>query len=403
MIRIVKLSLFFLCTLVHAGGVGLQDGTDFANSIKPSDNTHLVNPSTLNQDNAWGSGTAPTTVPSGLGAFSNPVNDNSVYNSAKGIGIAGLGLQTQADCSNYVPGQSKERDQQCAAVNFMSNRCTPVSATQMEVFKKIPRVSGASNDCNGTYGQGASMFNYAAQMTKKDNIFNNANGARQNASTVAGSDCSIQDVQTSPAKFETKTCSVTRNVTEEGCSKNLHVTVNNNFTCVKNTFPTSSTIANIQGGDDYNVIEAGCSDNLTAMSFRIRSCDVTDGCIAGGNWRGFSVDMSKPVSHAPSPESAYEYMSGWYRYKTTYSTNGCDSDNNCSITFEFWVDTSSCQYQCTNTGGGFFGGGQTCGVVCTSSSFIKRTLTLSFKKFYTWITYTDTWDNQCAPFEARSK
>lgn len=380
MIKILKLSLLFACTWAHAGDLGLQDGTDFANAIKPSDNSHLVNPSALNQDNAWGSGIAPTAVPSGMGAFSNPVNDNSIYNSAKGIGIAGLGLQTQADCANYVPGQSKEKDQQCAAVNFMSNRCTPVSATQMEVFKKIPRVSGASNDCNGTYGQGASMFNYASQMTKKDNIFNNANGARMNAGNVAGANCSVQDVQTSPAQFQTNTCSVTRNVTEEGCSKFLSVNVSTSFNCVVNTWAfTNYSTWNNPNNKFYlysmcDHIDTNRTVNLLVGISAAGACGATSYNFQLPAYT--PVSQQTPIPGAPAFRPDFYGVSGRCRITVTsltYTHNGC-VNNNCQTTVYYTSDRG----------------------------YLTQT-TLTYQPYKLSYTETDVWDNQCKSQELRAQ
>ncbi len=202
---------------------GVADGIAFANGIVSTSPSQIVNPSAVNAT-AWSNTATPTAVPTNLGAFSSPSTSNSTYNSATSLGLTGIGLQTQSNCANYVSGTNPTMDQQCAAVNFMSNNCLSLTPAEKSVLGSVPMASAGNKNCSGTYGQGASQFNFGNQVTSADPIFSGFNNA---ASTAASnqSGCTKQTVVTTPAQNQTETCIVSSSTSAMGCSQVLSTAV----------------------------------------------------------------------------------------------------------------------------------------------------------------------------------
>lgn len=202
---------------------GLTDGAAFANGVVPTNSGQIVNPSGVDSS-AWTSTSSPTTVPSNLGSFSKPATGNSTYMSAKSLGLTGLGTKSQTDCANYVQGTDPEKDQQCAAVNFMSNNCIPLNAAQSKVTGNTSIASGGANNCNGTYGQGVAQFGFH-EMTSSDGIFNIVDAAQTGASSAQAGNCTPQNVVVTPAQNSTNTCQKSLPTTQHNCAQTLSCVV----------------------------------------------------------------------------------------------------------------------------------------------------------------------------------
>ncbi len=75
----------------------LQQGQDFAKQIQPTTPSQIFNPAGL----SWPTpATMPTTAPSGLRAFSNPISGNATMQDARGMGLLQLGNNTLNDICN---------------------------------------------------------------------------------------------------------------------------------------------------------------------------------------------------------------------------------------------------------------------------------------------------------------
>lgn len=196
------------------------EGDAFANSIAPTSPSQVVNPGGVN----WGSGsgTVPTVVPSGMGGFSAPVTDGSLYNQAKTFGLLSMGNQTMADCANYVPGSGDAyRDQQCAAVNFLANNCLSPTPGQQTILGKTSSGVTPGTNCAGSYGAGKNQFGYDAQIKPTDPIFD----PFRNITTSPDTSCTTQQVSTTPARHQSSTCLKTTDSTVNHCSQYLNVAV----------------------------------------------------------------------------------------------------------------------------------------------------------------------------------
>ena len=101
----------------------VANGTAFANSIAPTSPQQIVNPSGVNTS-TWGSQTGvSTSVPSGLGGFSNPNTTSNALTAAQSSSLASYGRQAESYCASYTPGSDAYVIQFCSAVYFLIELC----------------------------------------------------------------------------------------------------------------------------------------------------------------------------------------------------------------------------------------------------------------------------------------
>lgn len=403
----------------HANaGTALDDGTAFATSINPTSPTQLVNPAAVNPK-SWTNPNTPSVVTPNMGAFSNPTNDNTTLTSAKAVGLTGIGLQTQADCANYVHGTDPLQDQQCAAVNFMSNNCIPHTASEQSVLGNVPIASVGSNNCNGTYGQGATKFNYGAQMVGTDPIFSNVTSSQLNApTTMANGACTPQTVTTTPAQYATNVCLQSSSTTQVGCSQNLNTTSTTTANCAASTwFATTHNGRDGLGPSHPDQMYAQARCDMTQpgekQTYQIFAQGGQGACIG---WQQILID---PLVANTTPIAAPSLSPHWNGYcnpmTTSYTHNGCPG-NNCSTTFNFYTSYSYCP-----GGSGGFGG---CAAYCPGGGFvtsgifgsscsgggapstspvtvkqIRGSLSLNYQKPHYVTTVKTNWVDSCTPYE----
>lgn len=205
----------------------VSDGTAFANSIAPTSTSQIVNPTAVSST-AWSGSTAvSSTVPSGLGGFSTPVNDSTALTTAQSSGLTAMGDQAQIDCANYVAGTDAYQNQYCAAVNFLNNQCMQATTGEQSVLGTTGTTQGATTNCAGTYGAGQSQFSYSDQVTSSDPMFAVTSGLATAAADTLTQTCTAQTVVTSPAQYETDTCTVSQDEEDNSCSQSLNTTVTN--------------------------------------------------------------------------------------------------------------------------------------------------------------------------------
>jgi conjugal transfer mating pair stabilization protein TraN len=227
-------TLLSLVALVLAGTCAAQNtqylnqGLEFGKSIAPTQKGQVVNPSAV-QSNAWGNNTAqPTSIPQGMGAFSNPLTGDTTLNQANSIGLSSMGSNAITSCLTHVMGTNPQRDQECAAIKFLNSRCISPSTGQASILNKTGQSQNpnlASAQCEGTFGQGASRFDYQNLVKNTDTVFDVAKNAAANASQQAGQTCGQQTVVTKPAEYAVNTCQKNESTKEESCSQYLNVSV----------------------------------------------------------------------------------------------------------------------------------------------------------------------------------
>jgi hypothetical protein len=220
--RLAALLLGLLCHWGSAQDASfMQQGTDFAKSLSPTGNAQLVNPAGVNA-RAWGSNTGiASSVPPNMGSFSRPSTDSSNLNQAKALGLGGLGQSALDRCASYQPTGDPAQDQECAAVNFLTQKCLTPSSSQQGVLGNIGSTQMVSDNCIGTYGQGQQHFDFANRVDKLDPAFAITKGAQANPSPAAQQSCVPQTVVTEPAKFAVNKCSSFSSSNEIQCSQTL--------------------------------------------------------------------------------------------------------------------------------------------------------------------------------------
>ena len=324
----------------------------------------------------------------------------SVGDAGKDKNFSGI---NNSNASAHVPGYSTSSSESQYYQDGMGTITPPANADVDNCMSKTTDADKQSHGhcesvrmINQSKGKAKSMFTLDPTkdplLTKGKDAQNNP--SQYTGSTATGGDYSgcQQKTVKDPDVYEEEVCNEYASRSEYNCSEKLTVEVTRIESCVPGTYIVEGKISNIEGGDDVNWIDAACSASFTSMPFRIKSCDMTDGCY--GDWRGFTIDMTKQVTHAAAPVKAYEYMSGWAAFDVTYTTNGCDTSGNafsCSITFEFWRTNTVCSMG-------------PCGIgcyTCTSSSSIAKTMTLTYESYHVTYSYKDTWDDGCKQYKDR--
>jgi hypothetical protein len=219
--KIAALALMLFASIGHAQDAKyLTQGKDFANSIAPTSAGQIVNPQGVNA-NAWSGTSIGSSPPKDLGAFSAPNTSSSAMDQAKSLGLMGLGNSAMDRCANYTPSGDPVKDQECAAVNFMSQRCLQPAGTQTQIVNANGGMQTNPAACEGSYGQGANKFDFFNQVKSSDTIFNLSNTATKDAGKTTGQVCTETEEITKPAESARNTCVKSTSTGQETCSQIL--------------------------------------------------------------------------------------------------------------------------------------------------------------------------------------
>lgn len=345
----------------------MNQGTSFGNSIAPTQAGQIVNPGAVNP-NAWGNNTrAPTSAPSGLGGFSTPHTQGSDLEQAKSIGLAGLGNAAMDRCESYIPTGDPAKDQECAAVNFLSQRCLTPSTKQAQIMSKAGAGSNQaqllSSYCSGSYGKGSNQFNFKDQVTEKDSVFSSIRSAQNNAGTATGQICTQKTVVVEPALYENNACMKSVNTEQVSCSQFLKVTAIQEPGCTPGQFLTRVIADPCPRCPDKIAYDFTCTAtgyNMHVFTMHKKNNQVFQEL--GSRDIAGRVGFSVPRTIGPN-----EHSRPWC-YETHY-TQSCTSTT-CSITTEFHNPCQRTKYSGTN-------------------SFAVPMITK----------YASHWDNQCVALE----
>lgn len=345
--KITTLLIFALSASVFAQDQKyLTEGTSFGQSIAPTQPGQIVNPATANSPAWTGNTSSGSSVPSGLGRFSQPTTSTSTFDSARTIGLAGLGNQAMDNCAAYVPGSGDPaKDQECAAVNFLSQRCLTPSGAQAAITNNNGGSAQSqlnSSYCAGSYGQGANQFNFSDQVKSTDSIFGAITGAQSNAGNITGQICTQKTVVTKPAEFELNTCVKSVNTDVASCSQFLKVKAVQEPGCSAGQFLTRVTADPCPGCVDKLAYDFTCTDTGYRMhAFTIFKSNGSTNVDLGTRDIAGRVGFAVPRTLGPNAHS------GGYCYSTYYSQS-CTSLT-CSITTEFYNECQGTSYAGTNS------------------------------------------------------
>ncbi|UWE19398.1 hypothetical protein [Herbaspirillum huttiense] len=296
----------------------LNDGLNYARSIAPTQNGQIVNPGAVNSS-AWSSTNIPGSAPTGMGAFSKPVNTSS-YGNANVLGsLTVMGTKSQADCATYVPTGDVVEDQRCAAINFMAAHCLTPTSGQNKIIAASAASQGSLANCKGTYGSGQGQFDYGNQITEKDPVFDVVRGVKDNPDKTTGGSCTEQDAVTNPAEYAMNNCTKSSNVVTESCSQSLSATItttsqaaNVGYSCANGTQVGSFC----QATDSTTVpIVYGCPAGYTLSGNTCTGTDTKSAtpnyyCPVGSTLSGTNcIDGSGKVT--PAPTNGYSCPSGY--------------------------------------------------------------------------------------------
>ena len=323
----------------------MRQGSAFGHALAPMQPGQIVNPDGINKQ-VWGSSTqTPSSLPSGLGGFSMPFTQGTELEQAKLIGLSGLGNAAMDRCENYVPTGDPIKDHECAAVNFLSQRCMTPSTRQARITSKSGIGSSQSklmsSYCDGSYGQGENQFNFKDQITESDSVFSSIAGAQRNAGDMTGQSCTQKNVVTEPALYETNQCIKSSNTDEVSCSQFLRVTEVNEPGCTPGQFLTRVIADPCQNCPDKIVYDFTCTatgynmhvftmHKITSQVFsELGSRDITGKV-------GFSIQRTLGPNSHTHPQCY-----------STYYTQSC-TNATCSITTEFHNECQRISYKGTN-------------------------------------------------------
>ena len=345
----------FICFLLMAAhlafaqnSVALNDGMNFGHSIAPTSNRQIVNPGAVNAQ-AWSGNTAaPTTAPAGLGGFSTPKTDTSVYNTATIGGLTGLGNKAQIDCQGFTPGNDPLRNQECAAVNFLSNKCITPSSGQASILGSFGNSQLAqSAACEGSYGKGTQQFNFNDQVTQSDSIFDSMRGLKSKAASASEQVCTEKTVITEPAAFEFNTCVKSSTTEAVSCSQYLNMSVT--------TSKEAATATN--SCKDGVLVGNFCQKSSTGAASPVYACP------AGATLSGTNCLQSTSISAKPN----YYCAAG-----STLSGLNCVSVNN--TTTPALIASYSCPAGATSSGANCLTTTSTAAAIATYSCPVGQSL-----------------------------
>lgn len=214
----------------------VQQGTAFATQLAPTSAAQVVNPAGVNAT-AWGTTNVPSAVPSNLGGFSAPVTSTQAFTAAKSGGLSSLGNSAMNACATFVatPTSNPLKVQECAAVNFLANRCMAPTTAEGSVMAHLGTTQLPSGNCAGTYGQSAQTFGFGNQVTNADPVFTTMSTLKQTASQTVNQSCTTQSVVTTPAQYQTNSCVKNGDTADQTCSQYLNVSVITTQTAAKQT------------------------------------------------------------------------------------------------------------------------------------------------------------------------
>jgi hypothetical protein len=323
----------------------MNQGTAFGNTLAPIQPSQIVNPSGVNPQ-AWGSSMqTPRSLPSGLGGFSTPHTQGTELEQAKLIGLSGLGNAAMDRCENYVSTGDPIKDHECAAVNFLSQRCMTPSTRQARITNKAGAGSSQSklmsSYCDGSYGQGENQFHFKEQITENDDVFSAIAGAQKNAGEMTGQSCTQKNVVTEPALYEINQCIKSSNTEEVSCSQFLRVTEVKEPGCTPGQFLTRVIADPCPRCIDKIIYDFSCTAtgyNMHVFTMYKKNNQVHQELgsrdIAGKV--GFSVQRTLGPNSHTHPQCY-----------STYYTQSC-TNATCSITTEFHNECQKTSYKGTN-------------------------------------------------------
>jgi len=346
--RFAFLCLIAISTLSHAQDQSvMSQGTAFGKSIVPTQPGQVVNPAGVNSS-AWsGKTSAPSQTPTGLGGFSAPQTSTQAMDSAKTMGLAGFGNQAMDKCASYTPGSGDAaRDQECAAVNFLSQRCLTPSGAQAAIVNKSGGGSSQSqlnsSYCADSYGKGANQFNFGEQVKPTDQLFGAVSNAQTNAGSMTGQVCTQKAVVTRPAEYEQNTCVKSVNTDVATCSQFLKVVAIQEPGCTPGQFLTRVTADPCPGCRDKLAYDFSC----TATGYQMHAFTILKS--NGSLYTELGTrDIAGRVGFAVPRTLGPNSHSGGYCY-STYHSQSCTSLT-CSITTEFYNDCQGTSYAGSNS------------------------------------------------------
>ena len=369
-------------TLLAQNAQTLTDGKAFAESMAPTAPGQIVNPAGVNPS-SWAAGATamPTTMPSGLGAFSSPLTSSPLYGTAAAQGaLSGLANAKIQNCKNYVPTGDPIADQECAAVKFMNKDCVPLTSAQAQITGTVGVPNATGVNCTDTYGAGQSNFGYRDAISAADPVFGLTQNAQHNASATTTQTCVSTPIVTKPAQYETNTCSKTVSTNLKVCSQELAVAVTTSYTpaqvsykcnggvlqgqyCVSTT--STPATANYSCPDGGALNGTSCVSQTSMPATPYHSCE-------SGELQGDRCVTSAPADGVPScppPQWSYTPADIW---TLTYDSNNVawcshiptDRDD----PFGYVSYRAALTYQCP-------GGGTLSGDTCTTTT----TATLNYK------------------------
>jgi len=290
------------------------------------------------------------------------INANSAESNVPGFsttppqtsyfGSAGLSTQAAAAanaCASPQPGSSSASSSTNTSGNFAAQACDAVEFSQ----------TNATRRPNFTITRSDALLTGAKTIVADPHAI---------AGNIAGnySGCSVQTT-TTPDRFETAMCHQVRTTETLSCDKVLIVTPVQTPGCSDGQFLTRVTADPCPRCLDYLVFDFTCGANNYRMhAFTLLKANGQLYMDLGTKYVPGTLDTVIPKTHGP-----YR-IGGAYCYQTFYSQT-C-SGANCTIGAWFVNPCQGTSYQGENT-------------------FAMPTT----------VSFTDTWDNQCAALEARSQ
>lgn len=343
--RILLLSVLVACTFAAKAQNSqvMREGLTFGNSMAPTSKGQIVNPSATSSS-AWLASTVPSSVPSGLGTFSKPLDGTTTFTQARSMGLSGLGNSAMDRCANYVPTGNPEADQECAAVNFLSQRCMTASGAQGQILQNNGGLNGAmvgSSYCEGSFGKSANKFDFANQVKGSDTVFDVIKGAQTNAGTMTGQTCQPKTVVTRPAQYEENTCFKSVETESVTCSQVLKVTTTQEPGCTPGQFLTRVVADPCPSCVDKIVYDFTC----TATGYRMHAFTMLKS--NGSTYTELGVrDIEGRVGFSIGRTLGPNRHDNSYCYSTYYSQS-CTTTT-CSITTEFYNECQGTKYYGSN-------------------------------------------------------
>jgi hypothetical protein len=360
----------------------LSDGKAFAESIAPQSNVQIVNPSAVNPA-AWSTGATaiPSSMPSGLGAFSSPLTNSPLYDVSGTQGaLSALGNAKIHACQNYVPTGDPIADQECAAVKFMNKDCVSLNNSQLQVVGASGVATATSASCAGTYGAGQSNFGYQNAITASDSIFHLSQIAQNNASSTTEQNCVSTPVVTRPAQYETNHCSKTVSTDSHLCTQELAVAVTTSYAPAQIMYTCDGGVlqgqycvstSNSPATANYSCPDGGTLEGTSCVTQTIVPATTYYAC-SSGQLNGQSCVTTSPADGVPScppPQWSFSPPEIW---TLTYDTNNVAWCSHIAADFDDPFGSNSYRaatsYACPN-------GGTLSGNTCTTTT----TATLNYK------------------------